>query len=142
MRRKRHSKPLLLTDDERHFLFSAGDKNLLLDCGAQGHPRGRREAGTGSEQVDHATREGAVSSRHRCGVRGWGAWTRQGRAEGQPTFPSPILKRLTNLAFHTDFTRFMQAFVPAMQACLASPEHAAAMPAFRAEQAAKSEEKS
>ncbi len=47
------------------------------------------------------------------------------------------IKRLSNLAFHTDFTRFMQAFVPAMQACLASPEHAAAMAAFRAEQSAK-----
>lgn len=47
------------------------------------------------------------------------------------------IKRLSNLAFQTDFTRFMQAFVPAMQACLASPEHQAAMAAFRAEQAAK-----
>jgi enoyl-CoA hydratase/carnithine racemase len=47
------------------------------------------------------------------------------------------IKRLSNLAFQTDFTRFMQAFVPAMQACLASPEHAAAMAAFRAEQSAK-----
>ncbi len=47
------------------------------------------------------------------------------------------IKRLSNLAFQTDFTRFLQAFVPAMQACLASPEHAAAMAAVRAEQAAK-----
>jgi enoyl-CoA hydratase/carnithine racemase len=47
------------------------------------------------------------------------------------------IKRLSNLAFHTDFPRFMQAFVPAMQACLASAEHAAAMAAFRAEQAAR-----
>ncbi|HSD52292.1 MAG TPA: enoyl-CoA hydratase/isomerase family protein [Candidatus Methylomirabilis sp.] len=47
------------------------------------------------------------------------------------------IKRLSNLAFHADFPRFMQAFVPAMQACLASPEHAAAMAAFRAEQADK-----
>jgi len=47
------------------------------------------------------------------------------------------IKRLSNLAFQTDFTRFMQAFVPAMQACLASPEHQTAMAAFRAEQAAK-----
>jgi len=47
------------------------------------------------------------------------------------------IKRLSNLAFQTDFTRFMQAFVPAMQTCLASPEHAAAMAAVRAEQAAK-----
>jgi enoyl-CoA hydratase/carnithine racemase len=46
------------------------------------------------------------------------------------------IKRLSNLAFQADFPRFMQAFVPAMQACLASPEHAAAMAAFRAEQAA------
>jgi enoyl-CoA hydratase/carnithine racemase len=48
------------------------------------------------------------------------------------------IKRLSNLAFQTDFRQFMEAFVPAMQACLASPEHAAAMAAFRAEQAAKS----
>ncbi|MGE5850217.1 MAG: enoyl-CoA hydratase/isomerase family protein [Candidatus Methylomirabilota bacterium] len=48
------------------------------------------------------------------------------------------IKRLSNLAFQADFTRFMQSFVPAMQACLASPEHAAAMAAFRAEQSAKS----
>jgi enoyl-CoA hydratase/carnithine racemase len=47
------------------------------------------------------------------------------------------IKRLSNLAFQTDFTHFLQAFVPAMQACLASPEHAAAMAAFRADQAAK-----
>jgi enoyl-CoA hydratase/carnithine racemase len=47
------------------------------------------------------------------------------------------IKRLSSLAFQTDFTHFMQAFVPAMQACLASPEHQAAMAAFRAEQAAK-----
>jgi enoyl-CoA hydratase/carnithine racemase len=47
------------------------------------------------------------------------------------------IKRLSNLAFQTDFRGFMEAFVPAMQACLASPEHQAAMAAFRAEQAAK-----
>ncbi len=47
------------------------------------------------------------------------------------------IKRLSTLAFQTDFTRFMQAFIPAQQACLASPEHEAAMAAFRAEQAAK-----
>jgi enoyl-CoA hydratase len=47
------------------------------------------------------------------------------------------IKRLSNLAFQTDFTHFMQAYLPAMQACLASPEHQAAMAAFRAEQAAK-----
>ena len=47
------------------------------------------------------------------------------------------IKRLSNLAFQTDFTHFMQAFVPAMHACLASPEHQAAMAAFRVEQAAK-----
>jgi enoyl-CoA hydratase/carnithine racemase len=47
------------------------------------------------------------------------------------------IKRLSNLAFQTDFTRFLQAFVPAMHACLASPEHAAAMAAFRTEQVAK-----
>ncbi len=47
------------------------------------------------------------------------------------------IKRLSNLAFQTDFRQFMEAFVPAMQACLASPEHQAAMAAFRTEQAAK-----
>jgi enoyl-CoA hydratase/carnithine racemase len=47
------------------------------------------------------------------------------------------IKRLSNLAFQTDFAGFLQAFVPAMTACLASPEHHAAMAAFRAEQAAK-----
>ncbi len=47
------------------------------------------------------------------------------------------IKRLSNLAFQTDFTRFMQAFVPAMHACLSSPEHQAAMTAIRAEQTAK-----
>ncbi|MBI3084390.1 MAG: enoyl-CoA hydratase/isomerase family protein [candidate division NC10 bacterium] len=47
------------------------------------------------------------------------------------------IKRLSNLAFQTDFTQFMQAFIPAQQACLTSPEHEAAMAAFRAEQAAK-----
>jgi enoyl-CoA hydratase len=47
------------------------------------------------------------------------------------------IKRLSNLAFQTDFAGFMHAFVPAMRACLASPEHQAAMAAFRAEQAAK-----
>ena len=49
------------------------------------------------------------------------------------------IKRLSNLAFQTDFPHFMQAFVPAMQVCLASPEHQAAMAAFRAEQTAKIE---
>ncbi len=49
------------------------------------------------------------------------------------------IKRLSNLAFQTDFAGFMQAFVPAMQACLASQEHQAAMAAFRAEQAAESQ---
>ncbi len=48
------------------------------------------------------------------------------------------IKRLSNLAFQTDFTHFMQAFLPAMRSCLASPEHQAAMAAFRAEQAGKS----
>jgi len=48
------------------------------------------------------------------------------------------IKRLSSLPFQTAFTRFMQAFVPAMHACLASPEHLAAMAAFRAEQSAKS----
>ncbi|MBI4840576.1 MAG: enoyl-CoA hydratase/isomerase family protein [candidate division NC10 bacterium] len=47
------------------------------------------------------------------------------------------IKRLSNLAFQTDFTQFMQAFIPAQQACLTSPEHEAAMAAFRAEQAAR-----
>lgn len=47
------------------------------------------------------------------------------------------IKRLSNLAFLTDFTQFMQAFIPVQQACLASPEHEAAMASFRAEQAAK-----
>lgn len=47
------------------------------------------------------------------------------------------IKRLSNLAFQTDFTQFMQAFIPAQQACLTCPEHEAAMAAFRAEQAAK-----
>ncbi len=46
-------------------------------------------------------------------------------------------KRLSNLAFQTDFRQFLDAFVPAMQACLESPEHQAAMATFRAEQAAK-----
>ena len=49
------------------------------------------------------------------------------------------IKRLSNLAFQTDFTHFMQAFVPAMHACLSSPEHQAAMAAFRAERGAKPE---
>ncbi|MBI4572488.1 MAG: enoyl-CoA hydratase/isomerase family protein [candidate division NC10 bacterium] len=47
------------------------------------------------------------------------------------------IKRLSNLAFQTDFAGFMHAFVPAMRACLASQEHQAAMAAFRAEQTAK-----
>jgi len=36
------------------------------------------------------------------------------------------IKRLSNLAFQTDFRHFMNAYVPAIQACLASPEHQAA----------------
>ena len=47
------------------------------------------------------------------------------------------IKRLSNLAYQTDFSRFMNAYVPAMQACLASPEHQAAMAAFRADRPAK-----
>lgn len=47
------------------------------------------------------------------------------------------IKRLSNLAFQTDFRQFMDAFLPAMRACLTSPEHQAAMAAVRAEQAAK-----
>jgi enoyl-CoA hydratase/carnithine racemase len=47
------------------------------------------------------------------------------------------VKRLSNLAFQTDFSGFMQAYIPAQQACLASPEHQAAMAAYRAAQAAK-----
>ncbi len=50
------------------------------------------------------------------------------------------IKRLSYPAFQTDFTRFLQAFVPATQACLAPPEHAAGMAAFPGEQAAKSGE--
>jgi enoyl-CoA hydratase/carnithine racemase len=46
-------------------------------------------------------------------------------------------KRLSNLAFQTDFSGFMRAYIPAQQACLASPEHRAVMAAYRAEQAAK-----
>jgi hypothetical protein len=44
-----------------------------------------------------------------------------------------------DFAFQTDVTRSMQAFVPAMQGCLSSPERQAAMNAFRAEQAARPE---
>jgi hypothetical protein len=47
------------------------------------------------------------------------------------------VKRLSNLAFQTDFSGFMRAYIPAQQACLASPEHEAAMAAYRAAQAAK-----
>jgi enoyl-CoA hydratase/carnithine racemase len=47
------------------------------------------------------------------------------------------IKRLSNLAFQTDFAGFMRAYVPAQRECLASPEHAAAMAAYRATQAAK-----
>ncbi len=47
------------------------------------------------------------------------------------------IKRLSNLAFQTDYAGFMAAYVPAQQACLASPEHQAAMAAYQAEQAAK-----
>jgi enoyl-CoA hydratase len=47
------------------------------------------------------------------------------------------IKRLSNLAFQTDFAGCMRAYVPAQHECLASPEHAAAMAAYRAEQAAK-----
>jgi enoyl-CoA hydratase len=52
------------------------------------------------------------------------------------------IKRLSNLAFQTDFAGFMRAYVPAQQACLASTEHAAAVAAYRAEQAAKARGKS
>jgi enoyl-CoA hydratase/carnithine racemase len=47
------------------------------------------------------------------------------------------VKRLSNLAFQTDVSGFMQAYVPAQQACLASSEHQAAMAAYRVGQAAK-----
>ena len=47
------------------------------------------------------------------------------------------IKRLSNLAFQRDFAGFMEAFVPAMRACLESADHQAAMAAFRAEQAEK-----
>jgi enoyl-CoA hydratase/carnithine racemase len=47
------------------------------------------------------------------------------------------VKRLSNLAFQTDFSGFMQAYIPAQRACLASPEHQAAMASYRAGQAAK-----
>jgi enoyl-CoA hydratase len=56
------------------------------------------------------------------------------------TVPCPSMvpiKRLSHLAFQTDFAGFMRAYVPAQHECLASPEHAAAMAAYRAEQAAK-----
>jgi enoyl-CoA hydratase len=46
-------------------------------------------------------------------------------------------KRLSNLAYHADFAGYMRAYVPAQQACLASPEHAAAMAAYRTAQAVK-----
>jgi enoyl-CoA hydratase/carnithine racemase len=52
------------------------------------------------------------------------------------------IKRLSNLAFQTDFAHFMDAFVPAMRACLASPEHQPAMAAFRAAQAGRCKEAS
>ncbi len=47
------------------------------------------------------------------------------------------IKRLSNLAYQTDFTHALDAYIPAQQACLASPEHAAAMAAYCAEQAVK-----
>jgi enoyl-CoA hydratase len=47
------------------------------------------------------------------------------------------IKRLSNLAFQTDFAGFMQAYVPAQRACLTSPEHQAVMAAYRAEREAK-----
>ena len=47
------------------------------------------------------------------------------------------IKRLSTLAFQTDFRHFVEAYIPARMACLQSPEHQAAMAAFRAEQAAK-----
>ena len=47
------------------------------------------------------------------------------------------IKRLSNLAFQTDFSHSMNAYVPAQQQCLASPEHQAAMAAYRADRAAK-----
>jgi len=46
-------------------------------------------------------------------------------------------KRLSNLAFQTDYAGYMRAYVPAQQACLASPEHQAALTAYRADQVAK-----
>jgi enoyl-CoA hydratase/carnithine racemase len=48
------------------------------------------------------------------------------------------IRRLSNLAFQSDFAGFMRAYIPAQQACLSSPEHTTAMAAYRAEQAAKS----
>ena len=47
------------------------------------------------------------------------------------------IKQLSNLAFQTDFSHSMNAYVLAMQACLASPEHQAAMAAYRADRPAK-----
>ena len=47
------------------------------------------------------------------------------------------IKRLSNLAFQTNFKDALNAYVPAQKECLASPEHQAAMAAYRAEQAAK-----
>ncbi|HWT79041.1 MAG TPA: enoyl-CoA hydratase/isomerase family protein [Candidatus Methylomirabilis sp.] len=47
------------------------------------------------------------------------------------------IKRLSNLAYQTDFKQALEAYIPAQRACLASPEHQAAMAAYRAEQAAK-----
>lgn len=48
-----------------------------------------------------------------------------------------LTKRLAHLALTTDFKQFMEHFVPAEMTCLDSPEHRAAMEAFRAERGAK-----
>ena len=47
------------------------------------------------------------------------------------------IKRLSNLAYQTDFKHALEAYIPAQRACLESPEHQAAMAAYRAEPAAK-----
>ena len=47
------------------------------------------------------------------------------------------IKRLSNLAFQTDFSRLHAGLRPGQHECLASPEQQAAMAAYRAEQAAK-----
>ncbi len=60
-----------------------------------------------------------------------------GRLLAVPYTSMSQTKRLSNLAFQSDFRHFLDAFAPAMRACLESPEHQAAMAAFRAEQTAK-----